>query len=68
MVNDLRSMIARAHLSQRPSLWGRSLGSIPKMTLGMELSLGLDPKMTLGMELSLGLGPKMTLGMGLSLG
>ena len=54
MVNDLRSMIARAHLSQRPSLWGHSLGLGPKMTLGMELSLGLGPEMTLGMGLSLG--------------
>ena len=68
MVNDLRSMIARAHLSQRPSLWGRSLGLGPKMTLGMGLSLGLGPKMSLEMGLSLGLSPKMSLGMGLSLG
>ena len=58
MVNDLRSMIARAHLSQRPSLWGHSLGLGPKMTLGMGLSLGLGPKMTLGMDSPSGWAPK----------
>ena len=68
MVNDLRSMIARAHLSQRPSLWGPSLGSSSEMTLGMELSLGLGSKMTLGNGLSLESSSKMTLGNGLSLG
>ena len=49
MVNDLRSMIARAHLSQRSSLWGLFLGLGPKMTLGMGASLGSSSKMTLGM-------------------